>query len=100
MDSELKACPFCGSTDVRRDHPNRAPRVYCGECRVVTDSPEHWNTRAPDAKAEAVDAEKVWRQAYAAFDIAKSHMASGPSNPPAAATAVIAAAIRAAKEQS
>lgn len=42
---ELLPCPFCGNTDIRHDHPNRAPRVYCGSCRVSASSPEHWNTR-------------------------------------------------------
>ena len=52
----LKSCPFCGSADIRHDHPNRAPRVYCGECRVVADCPQRWNTRhsAPAGEVEPV----------------------------------------------
>lgn len=53
--TELKPCPFCGSTDIRHDHPNRAPRVYCSTCRVVAECPDSWNTRPLPQPSELVE---------------------------------------------
>jgi hypothetical protein len=45
MTEALKACPFCGECDIRQDHPSRAPRVYCSNCRATSQSPLEWNQR-------------------------------------------------------
>lgn len=41
----LLPCPFCECDDVRNDHPNRAPRVYCSRCKATAASPDLWNRK-------------------------------------------------------
>jgi Lar family restriction alleviation protein len=47
MTSELKACPFCGGTDISVDHAGRDSHffVQCNDCDVVQDY-DHGHTRA------------------------------------------------------
>jgi len=44
----LLPCRHCGETDIRHDHPTRAPRVYCSQCRSTAESPLIWNSRPED----------------------------------------------------
>ena len=46
--TELLPCCHCGCEDIRHDHPTRAPRVYCSQCRATAQSPLAWNSRPAD----------------------------------------------------
>ena len=47
-ETHLLPCQHCGCDDIRRDHPSRAPRVYCCQCRATAESPMIWNSRPED----------------------------------------------------
>lgn len=56
--AELKACPFCGSSDIRHIHGNsRAPEgmAMCSSCGA-SDFVQRWNTRHAPELDEAVGA--------------------------------------------
>ena len=42
--SELKACPFCGGTDVLSERDG----VHCEECGGAVGDKTRWNRRTPD----------------------------------------------------
>jgi formate dehydrogenase maturation protein FdhE len=49
LEARLKPCPFCGSTDVRKDimywdDEKENPGIECLECDAVA-RPEWWNKR-------------------------------------------------------
>lgn len=53
---ELKACPFCGSTEIEYSSPimSHPPRLTCNNCYTIVTGAERehlahkWNTRTPD----------------------------------------------------
>ena len=57
MREELKACPFCGGTDVLSERGG----VHCEECGARVGAAAAWNRREPDykelAREMAMDAE-------------------------------------------
>lgn len=59
LKAALEPCPFCGDTDIREDHPNRAPAVYCFNCRASSSGPEMWNLRASTDAAPAATGNPV-----------------------------------------
>jgi hypothetical protein len=53
--TELKPCPFCGSTP-RTNHPPMRSKVFCNTCGAETATVEDWNCR-PDTEADTLRAE-------------------------------------------
>jgi hypothetical protein len=53
--SKLKACPFCGGTDVLSERDG----VHCEECGGAVGDKARWNRREPDYKELARELVKV-----------------------------------------
>lgn len=75
--SELKSCPFCGSTDIDIEvGPAACRNCWCqGPHRYELAC--DWNTRAPDPAIAALQAEVArWQQLYedARHDLTKAGM--------------------------
>lgn len=70
--TELKPCPFCGSTP-RTNHPPMRNKVFCNTCGAETATVEDWNCR-PDTEADTLRAEVArLREAWMYLDAASCH---------------------------
>lgn len=71
--SDLKPCPFCGSSEIDPEGWTGITAKFvgtsgpeCTGCGATSPTVEEWNTRAPsDARAAALDLSEVERLAHA-----------------------------------